>query len=159
MAVPGKCITFPASLEGTMSNTSTLQEEPFPMTNPPDAKEQERMAFSDEHAACFPLGNTIPSCVQATLYLSSLPGRECRCLTPCRVQLVLPYNTSGKKQNIWDPHLFLWIPPRAAQRQLWREASSPFPQPEGHLDGKEHIYGVLSWQNIPRAGSQTIPLT
>lgn len=137
-------------MEGTMSNTRTLQEEPVPMTNPPDAKKQERMAFSEEHAACFPLGNSFPSCVQGTLYLSSLPRRP-------RAQLLLPYNTSGKKQNIWDPHLFLWIPPRAAQRQLWREASSPFPQPEGHLDGKEHIYGFLSWQDIPRAGSQTIP--
>lgn len=74
------------------------------------------------------------------------------------VQLLHPYNTAGSK-NIWDPHLFLWIPPRAAQRQLWREVSSPFPQPEGHLDGKEHIYGFLTWHDIPRAGSQTIPLT
>lgn len=160
MAVPGKSITFPgksASLEGTRSNTSTLQEEPVPITNPPDAKKQERMAFSEEHAACLPLGNSFPSCIWGKLYLNSLPRRP-------RVQLLLPYNTSGKekkktKQNIWDPHLFLWIPPRAAQRQLWREASSPFPQPEGHLDGKEHIYGFLSWQDIPRAGSQTIPLS
>lgn len=102
MAVPGKSITFPgksASLEGTMSNTSTLQEEPVPMTNPPDAKKQERMAFSEEHAACLPLGNSFPSCIWGKLYLNSLPRRP-------RVQLLLPYNTSGKeKKNNKTKHL------------------------------------------------------
>lgn len=80
------------------SNTNALQEEPVTKTNPPDAKKQERMAFSEEHAACFPLGNTFPSCVQGTLYLSSLPRRP-------RAQLLLPYNTSGKKTKHLGPSL------------------------------------------------------
>lgn len=85
------------------------------------------------------LAKTSASCAQSTEPLGSLPRRF-------RVRLLLPYNTAGSK-SIWDPHLLLWFPPRAAQRQLWREASSPFPQPEGHLDGKEDVYGFLSWQS------------
>lgn len=110
------------------------------------------MAFLEEHAACFPLGSTFPSTVQGTL--PEQPPQKTQSAATASLQHIREI-----KQNIWDPHLFLWIPPRAAQRQLWREASSPFPQPEGHLDGKEHIYGFLSWQDIPRAGSWTIPLT
>lgn len=35
------------------SNTNALQEEPVTKTNPPDAKKQERVAFSEKHAARF----------------------------------------------------------------------------------------------------------